>query len=223
MAIETETATGLEFCELSHPFAHGVPVWPGDDDVLIWKSVYHARDGVLSQKFRMNMHCSTHMTAPIHLVQGGAFVSQLPIDLFFGSGVVLDIPKAKWEYVTAADLEAVSDMVEDNDIVLINTGWHRKYSDSLEYFGDAPGLSEDAADWLIEQGIGEERALRLVAGEVIAAQVYWPGRLAAGQIEDAVLIARRAGSRRGTLRFASGEEALVDGLPSSASEGRSVR
>jgi ribonuclease G len=79
------------------------------------------------------------------------------------------------------------------------------------------------ADWLIEQGIGEERALRLVAGEVIAAQVYWPGRLSAGQVEDAVLIARRAGSRRGTLRFASGEEALVDGLPASASEGRSFR
>lgn len=79
------------------------------------------------------------------------------------------------------------------------------------------------ADWLIEQGIGEDRALRIAAGEAIAAKVYWPGALAAGQIDDAVLISRRAGSRRGTLRFASGEEALVDGLPSDASEGSSVR
>ena len=153
LAIETEAASGLEFCELSHPFGHGVPVWPGDDDVLIWRSVYHARDGVLSQKLSMNMHCSTHMTAPIHLVQGGAFVSQLPIDRFFGSGVVLDIPKGKWDYVTAADLDAAGSLVEEDDIVLINTGWHRKYSDSLEYFGDAPGLSEDAADWLIEKNV----------------------------------------------------------------------
>lgn len=153
MAIEAETETGLQFCELSHPFGHGVPVFPGDDDVLIWKSVNHARDGVLSQKISMNMHCSTHMTAPIHLVQGGAFVADMPINLFFGPGIVLDIPKGKWELLTAADLDAAGAKVEENDIVLINTGWHRKYSDSLEYFGEAPGLSEDAADWLISKGV----------------------------------------------------------------------
>jgi len=33
------------------------------------------------------------------------------------------------------------------------TGWHRRYSDSLEYFGEAPGLSEAAADWLVGKGI----------------------------------------------------------------------
>jgi kynurenine formamidase len=153
VGIVREAATGLEYCELSQPFGFGVPVWPGDDDVRIWKSVYHSRDGVLSQKLSMNMHCSTHMTAPIHLVQGGAFVAQLPIDLFFGAGVVLKIPKSKWEYVTAADLDVRSDLVNEADIVLINTGWHHKYSDSREYFGEAPGLSEDAADWLVAKGV----------------------------------------------------------------------
>lgn len=153
MATCTEQATGLEFYELSHPFEHGVPVWPGDEDVRIWKSVYHARDGVLSQKFNMNMHCSTHMTAPIHLVQGGAFVGDLPLDLFFGQAAVLDIPKGKWDLITAEDLEFHAALVDQADIALIVTGWHRKYGDSLEYFGDAPGLSKDAAEWLIEKGI----------------------------------------------------------------------
>lgn len=152
MTMLEEAATGLTYCELSHPFGHGVPVWPGDDDVRIWKSVYHARDGVQSQKLSMNMHCSTHMTAPIHLLQGGAFVADLSIDHFFGNGAVLDIPKGKWELVTAADLEAAG-LVEEDDIVIVNTGWHRKYADSLEYFGNAPGLSEDAADWLIARGV----------------------------------------------------------------------
>jgi Ribonuclease G/E len=79
------------------------------------------------------------------------------------------------------------------------------------------------ADWLIEEGIGEHRAIRLDGGEIVEARVDWPGGLAAGQVEDAVLIARRAGSKRGTLRFASGEEALVDGLPPQASEGAALR
>jgi len=77
--------------------------------------------------------------------------------------------------------------------------------------------------WLIEQGIGEERAIELRSGTVVAAQVSWPGRLAAGQVEDATLISRPKASSRGRARFASGEEALVDRLPRDVCEGAPLR
>lgn len=79
------------------------------------------------------------------------------------------------------------------------------------------------ADWLIEDGIGEERALLVENGQALAAAVRWPGELEAGLVEDALLIAKPRTSPRGRARFASGEEALVDRLPPAASEGATIR
>ena len=78
------------------------------------------------------------------------------------------------------------------------------------------------ADWLIEEGIAEHRAVRLAGDEIAEARIDWPGRLAAGWVVDAKLLSRAAGSARGTAS-AHGEEILVDRLPKHASEGALVR
>ncbi|MEJ2040811.1 MAG: cyclase family protein, partial [Desulfosarcinaceae bacterium] len=41
--------------------------------------------------------------------------------------------------------------VKQGDVVVILTGWHHKYSDALEYFGESPGLTRDAAQWLVDK------------------------------------------------------------------------
>ena len=78
-------------------------------------------------------------------------------------------------------------------------------------------------EWLIEEGIGEHRAVLMSGGEVRAARLDWPGRAGAGQVADATLTYRPAGSRRGVVRLSDGEEALVDRLPREASEGAPIR
>lgn len=77
--------------------------------------------------------------------------------------------------------------------------------------------------WLVEQGIGEERALRYERGRAVAAAMRWPGALEPGLVAEAVLVERTRGWPRGRARFANGEDALVDRLPPSASEGAPLR
>jgi kynurenine formamidase len=118
--------------------------------VQIRRQANHAEHGVTSQRIRTVMHTGTHVNAPRHLVQGGAGVGELPLETFFGSGVVIGAAKERWELVGVADLEGAD--VRPGDIVVIVTGWHRHYGDSQRYFAEAPGLDPAAAEWLVERG-----------------------------------------------------------------------
>lgn len=153
MSAIRDPSSGLEFYELSHPWAHNQPVLPGFDELIMYRSVNHAKHGVMSQMFKTVLHTSTHVNAPIHLVQDGKGVGEVKPNQFFGSAVVLPVPKQKWQLVTADDLEALHAGVQPGDIVLINTGWHRFYSDSQQYFGHAPGLCKSAAQWLVDRKV----------------------------------------------------------------------
>lgn len=76
--------------------------------------------------------------------------------------------------------------------------------------------------WVVEEGIGEDRAALLDRGRIVAARLEWPNGLKAGLVAPARLIAKPAGSRRGSVRFGNGEEALADGLPATATEGAEI-
>ena len=149
--IVTDPYSGLELIELSHVWGHGVPSEPGQLDVRMQRAVKHAQHGVLAWRVITSLHTGTHMNAPIHMVQRGDDLAAVSPDRLFGNAAVLDIPKKSWEVITAADLEAATPAVQDGDIVVIVTGWHHKYSDGLEYFGEAPGLTKDAAEWLVKK------------------------------------------------------------------------
>jgi kynurenine formamidase len=149
-----DPVTGIMFVELSHEWGAHTPIYPGYPDIQIRRAVTHASHGVMSQHIRTVMHHGTHVNAPLHLIQRGAGVGDLDLERFFGNGVVLGVEKGEWELIEPSDLEVASgaETLQAGDIVIINTGWHRRYADSQEYFGQGPGLSEAAARWLIDRG-----------------------------------------------------------------------
>ena len=145
---------GLEFYNLSHRFGYQSPNWPYFEDVKIERIHYMAKSGVLSQRITTSMHNTTHIDAPAHVVQGTPFIDEVPLPHFFGSGIVVSIPKKKWEQITYDDLEkAAGKIVRPRDVVIVNTGWHKLYEDSEDYFCRSPGFVPSAGEWFVEKKV----------------------------------------------------------------------
>jgi kynurenine formamidase len=145
--------SGLRFFDLSHPWGHNAPLWPYFPDVKIERFHYHAKSGVLSQQITTFMHCTTHTDAPAHVIEGTPYIDEVPLSSYFGTGVVVSIPKEKWEIVTADDLERARPEIREGDIVIVNTGWCRYWGDTRKYFVEAPGTYDEAGAWLVERGV----------------------------------------------------------------------
>jgi len=145
--------SSVKLYDLSQPFGHNAPLWPYFPDVKIERFHYHAKSGVLSQQITTFMHCTTHADSPAHVIEGAPYTDEIPLSSYYGTGVVVDIPKGKWEVITPEDLENARPEIEPGDIVIVHTGWHSKYSDSREYFAYSPGLYREAGEWLVERGV----------------------------------------------------------------------
>lgn len=143
----------VEIYDLSHPFGAGVPLWPYFNDVKIERMHYHAKSRVLSQTLTHTMHVSTHADSPVHVEEGFPSTEQIPIERYIGKGVVVSIPKGKWDVVTAEDLENAEPKIEKGDIVIVNTGWHKYWGDNVKYFAYAPGFYKEAGEWFVERGV----------------------------------------------------------------------
>jgi kynurenine formamidase len=149
---KTDT-TGLDFFNLSTPWAHGMPQWPSKANMNIRVKEFHAKDGLQVLEYEGIMHRGTHMDAPIHVLENTPFITGYETWRFFGTGVAVSIPKGKWGVITPEDLEKARPKIQPGDIVMINTGSHHNWGDNPEYFAYSPGLYKGAAEWLVEKGV----------------------------------------------------------------------
>jgi kynurenine formamidase len=111
---------------------------------------------------RFGTHNSTHVDAPYHynsMIAGrpARRIDELPLDWFFGPGVVLDMShKADGDAMTAAEaeaaLEAAGHTLAPGDIVLVRTGRDQFYRE-MDYMARGPGVTAEATRWLHERGV----------------------------------------------------------------------
>ena len=118
--------------------------------------------GYASEEVSASTHTSTHVDAPWHYypTSGGAparTIDQIPLDWFYGDGVVLDLrAKERGGRITVPDLqdalEAIAYTIKPRDIVLIQTGADKLWG-TPDYPLAGAGMSADAVRWLVEQGV----------------------------------------------------------------------
>jgi len=98
-------------------------------------------------------HKGCHFDSGTHHVEGGMSADKMPLDSFYGTGVILDLRyMKKWDVVTAKDLEKASAKlpIQEGDVVLMNTGWHKYWRvNDYIYYNYYPGLYTEAGEWLL--------------------------------------------------------------------------
>ena len=142
---------------------------------------------------RFGTHNSTHVDAPwpYNSHVGGKraqTIDELPLEWFFGPGVVLDFDgRPDGEAITADDARAALALtgheLQPRDIVLVRTGRDAFYEEP-DYMARGCGVTAEATHWLFEQGVrvmgidawGWDAPLHLQAQEAVArgeAGVFW--------------------------------------------------
>jgi kynurenine formamidase len=153
------------FVDLSHPFSAEIPRWPYFDKPVIDNAHTMAKGGVLTQKITCTMHTGTHADAPRHVMERefdgkrARYTHEMPVDAYCGDAVCLPIEIERWGLILPKHLEAACKKVgiktsELKDMVIcLNTGMHRKFDDSKEYYHYSCGTGIEAGRWFVEHKV----------------------------------------------------------------------
>jgi hypothetical protein len=79
------------------------------------------------------------------------------------------------------------------------------------------------AEWLYEEGIGENRAALVEAGRILEAAIELPGSLRTGSVLAGRLTSILEPGRRGIVTLRDGHEVVVEPLPKAPTDGAAVR
>lgn len=78
------------------------------------------KDGARESALWITTHSGTHVDAPAHMLKSGVAIDQLPLELFCGPCIVLDLMLVQ-EKITQAWLADQADQIKEGDIVLFKT------------------------------------------------------------------------------------------------------
>jgi arylformamidase len=112
-----------------------------------------------SAQVTMSVHTGCHVESALHCIENGESIDQVELDRVIGSAIVLDLtPVAEEALIDVSDLERASELLQSQqesskpgDILLLRTDWAQRAIGTTRYFPQSPGLTQAAAQWLVER------------------------------------------------------------------------
>ncbi|MBV9179325.1 MAG: cyclase family protein [Nitrososphaeraceae archaeon] len=152
---DTIITISRKFYDLSQAISKDIPVYSGDPEPDFVPSSTIERNNYNVTRIIMGSHSSTHVDAQSHFIIDGNSVDREPISKFIGESVVIDL-SSKLEIgngITCSDLEAYSEVVKDNDILLIYTGTSEYWMKDQNIKYHFTYLEPSAAQWIASHHI----------------------------------------------------------------------
>ncbi len=147
----------MRIFDLSQPLYDDCPNCPAHPPVRLTRTADHPTDRWRMEEFHMASHSGTHLDAPLHKITGGKSIDMFPLETFTGRPLVADLsPFARADMAIGPEIiERVlaTATVNDESVVLLNTGWGHRRAATAEWWQHSPWLSAEGAAWLVERGV----------------------------------------------------------------------
>ena len=145
-----------------------MPVWPGSVGIRLSRTKsLEAGDMTNVSRLECDVHIGTHVDAPLHFIEDGSSVEQMPLNILIGPVFVAHLPGG--DAITAHDLAALS-LPKSTQRLLLRTRNSLLWANGVNDFRtDYVALTADAARWIVEHGI------HLVGVDYLSVQRYQDG------------------------------------------------
>lgn len=166
-AVDLNTGlTAAKVVDLTQPLHEGVPYWPGGVPFRMERLADYD-DGYRLHKYSMGENTGTHVDAPSHFIKGNQSIDAIPLNRLVAPIVMIDVqqladtdPDYQLTAETIEGWEAEHGKIPAGSLVIMNTGWYRKYDDPEQYINldhqnvmHFPGYSPEAARLLADRDI----------------------------------------------------------------------
>jgi arylformamidase len=134
--------------DISMTIHEGMQVYKNKDEKRpkITNTVNHQTGKVHESRIDLDVHCGTHVDAPLHMLAGGETIETIGLERLVGPARVLDLTHVD-EAITKDDLAPHG--IQRGERILLKT----KSSFTDEFLMDFVYLREDGAQYLIERGV----------------------------------------------------------------------
>ncbi len=146
-------APGTRFLDLSIELYDNCPGIPDVEPPHLRMLVNAVEGGWNLERLDMALHWGTHMDSPYHQGLQPTMDAYTP-DRLVGRAVPLDLMDVQPGCAVGPErLEAVSERLGPDAVLLLCAGWWRRRGWSAEYVEGAPRLSLEGAHWLAARGV----------------------------------------------------------------------